>query len=967
MINKRSPLLQASIGLIFLYFVGFLVFQPRNNQEENLSEDSDKMALAAGRMEYELETSKDPATGTIPNERLIKANNIKLARQAERVADPNINLSWIERGPNNVGGRSRSVLFDASDTTDNTVFVGAVGGGLWYSSQFKSADPNWLPVNDFFENIAVTAIAQDPNNAAIIYFGTGEGYYNIDALRGNGIWKSSDGGSTWTQLSSTNNSTFYYVQDIVVEPENSYVFVSTRDGGVQLSKDGGGTWSQVLGSSVGAGGTNRASDLEVSSSGQIFATLGIFSTGSVFKTNTSGSTKGDVGNWTDITPSGSYHRIEMAVAPSNSQILYAVCQDASGNGVNGMFKSTNAGSSWSSITIPNYVGSTDDFSRGQAWYDLICQVDPGDANTVWVGGIDTHRSTDGGNTWSQFSYWYLDPSSPNYIHADHHDIQFLPNTADAAVWATDGGLSYSTNTNAGTPTFQTKNSGYNVTQFYGGGIVSAAGSNNMLAGAQDNGTHSFSASGENNTIQVTGGDGAYSHIDANDSNFQISAYVYNNYWYTNNNWSSYSSVSYSNYGLFINPTDFDDETNILYCADFPGDLTRVVFSPSATPGYLDINELNNGQITALKVDPNVSNRVWVNSKSNSGTWQEILKIDNANASTYAGMNITTYPITGMGKTLTVSCIQVEEGDSNHIVLTSSNYGVNQIWESIDGGSSWQIQDGDLPDMPVRWFVFHPDGGDTAYIATDLGVWYTSDLNGSSTHWVSASNSSLPNVSVRMLQYRASDRTLMAITHGRGVFTATIPDLTVPTDSVLVLGSGTINAGTYAGDSIHASCTIQTDSIVSFIGTRAVVLAPDFTVQAGATFSATVTGVPPVMLQQIPEPIPYEYAFIPPKSDDLSGFQVPINEVGKESIGALRLYPNPVFQEATISWYQPIAQNLTILIMDVNGRAVKYLKQSEFTSSGKQQISFFVNSLQAGTYYVVVSGEDMRMTRAFVKQ
>jgi photosystem II stability/assembly factor-like uncharacterized protein len=967
--------LPSSSKYILSYFIGFIsivglfFWYSHDAQLDRGEEDEgDKMALAAGRMEYELEISKDPSTGTIPNERLIEANNVKLSRQQLRVnARSGTELAWTDRGPNNVGGRSRAVLFDASDVTDNTVFAGAVGGGLWYTNQFKSADPNWLPVNDFFENIAVTAIAQDPTNNAIIYFGTGEGYYNGGALRGNGIWKTTDGGSSWTQLSSTNNSTFYYVQDIVVEPENGYVYASTRDGGVQLSKDGGSTWTQVLGSGVSYGSNNQASDLEVGPTGQVFATLGIFSQGAVYKTNTTGPTKGNLGNWTNITPADSFHRVEIAVAPSNGNIIYAVCQDNAGYGVDGMFKSTDGGSNWNPITIPNYIGSSQDFTRGQAWYNLICQVDPSDPNMVWVGGIDAHRSTDGGNNWTQFSYWYLDPSSINYIHADQHDIKFLPNTSDAAVWATDGGLSYSTNTNAMTPTFQTKNTGYNVTQFYGGGIAAEAGSNNMLAGAQDNGTHKFGSSGENSTTEVTGGDGAYTHIDATDSNFQISAYTYNNYWYTTNNWASYTQVFDSDNGLFINPTDFDDESNILYAANAPGNLTRISGFPSSyNTEYFNFTGLKGGQITALKTDPNTGNRVWVNSKNGTGSWQEILKIDNANASAVGGMSITAYPVTNMGKSLTVSCIQVEDGNPNHLVITSSNYGVNQIWETKDGGSSWQIQDGDLPDMPVRWFMFHPDGADSAYIATDLGVWYTDNLNGSSTNWVPANNSSMPNVSVRMLQYRASDRTLMAITHGRGVFTATISS----SDTIRDLGTGVLASGSYTPNSgqiiLNSSNTILSGSNITFTAPEAINLKPGFTVQSGATFSATISSGARLPAAY-PEPVPYEYAYIPPRVDWSARSKVETQQSTSLDKASFKIYPNPVVDQMVFEWNQEVAQNHSILITDLNGKMVKAIRQSEFFPKGFQRISFNLASLPSGNYFISLVGESGKQTLPFIKQ
>ena len=123
-------------------------------------------------------------------------------------------LAWQERGPSNVGGRTRAVLYDANDAANGykKVWAGSVSGGLWFTNDITTAQPQWHRVNDFLSNIAITTIAQNPANTQEIYVGTGEGWFNLDFVRGLGIWKSSDGGVTWSQLASTNNSSFHFVQ-----------------------------------------------------------------------------------------------------------------------------------------------------------------------------------------------------------------------------------------------------------------------------------------------------------------------------------------------------------------------------------------------------------------------------------------------------------------------------------------------------------------------------------------------------------------------------------------------------------------------------------------------------------------------------------------------------------------------------------------------------------------------------------
>ena len=193
-------------------------------------------------MAYEFELTKDPALNIVPRERLLVAENYRLQKLASlsrtTTAVPGIN--WSERGPSNVGGRTRSLLYDANDAGNGykKVFAGSTGGGIWVTTDITAATPTWTRIDDLLGNLAVTTLAQDPSNTQNIYAGTGEGWFNSDAIRGLGIWKSSNGGTSWSQLTSTSNSTFYYVQKVVVT-STGVVLAATRNGGAQRSTDGG--------------------------------------------------------------------------------------------------------------------------------------------------------------------------------------------------------------------------------------------------------------------------------------------------------------------------------------------------------------------------------------------------------------------------------------------------------------------------------------------------------------------------------------------------------------------------------------------------------------------------------------------------------------------------------------------------------------------------------------------------------
>ena len=162
-------------------------------------------------MEQNFFMTMDPALRRVPSERLARAfEAAELSRSRnQRTVD------WTEHGPDNVGGRTRAIMFDPNDATYKKFWAGGVAGGLWYTDDITADSPVWNQINDFWANIAVTTITYDPTNTDIYYVGTGEGWYNIGAVRGGGIWKTTDGGNTWSLLSYTiDNDEFYYVQKI---------------------------------------------------------------------------------------------------------------------------------------------------------------------------------------------------------------------------------------------------------------------------------------------------------------------------------------------------------------------------------------------------------------------------------------------------------------------------------------------------------------------------------------------------------------------------------------------------------------------------------------------------------------------------------------------------------------------------------------------------------------------------------
>jgi Secretion system C-terminal sorting domain len=769
---------------ITVFLLATTIFLQCRHQDKLLTvsseEEMDGMEQA---MRQEFLMTRDPQLNVIPAQRLETARAymqtlLPGGGSAARI----MSLGWQERGPNNIGGRTRSVMIDKRDATGNTVFAGSISGGLFKTTNFTSPSCTWTVVNDFLPNLAITNVVQDNNNLNIMYASTGEGWFNIDAIRGAGIFKSIDGGTTWNQMPST--ADFEYMQDFVID-NNGNLYVALRNlissnRGVMRSTDGGVTWTQVLGAPLPGFNTGRAADLEVASNGDIYASLGLvgaaFTNRSVLMKSsaTNGANTGALGTWVDVLPIRGLvtQRVEIAVAPSDPQRVYLLMQDSATDQVIGTYRSFNGGSTWDSVASPAAVNNG---ANSQAWYDLIAAVDPNNADILVAGGVNMAKSTDAGVTWTTIT-------TSNTVHVDHHFLQY--NGSSKLIDGNDGGVYYSENINAASPTFSSKNNGYNVTQFYACAFH-PTNANYFLAGAQDNNTQKFTVAGINTTTPVVGGDGGFCHIDQTDGQIQIASTTSNNYFRSTNGGNNFSSLGAginNNRGQFINPTDFDNNNKILYCGDDPGKyffITGLATTPSGT--VVSIPTMGTREVTAVKIDPSTANTIWVGASfgTPNALSPQVLKISNANT---ASPTILSSSFISVAAGAAISNIDVDPANANNVLVTLSNYGIVSVWESTNGGTSWTNIEGNLPDMPVHWGIFAPanaqlngaGGGDGGILlATELGVWTTSQINGASTQWI-PNNSGLANVSTYMLRYRPSDNLVVAATHGRGLFTTILP-------------------------------------------------------------------------------------------------------------------------------------------------------------------------------------------------
>ncbi|MEO5571671.1 MAG: PKD domain-containing protein [Bacteroidia bacterium] len=760
-------------GLFFVNPYSVKKLKPKTvfeNLKEQVQEEGglplrDRMDLA---MKQEFELTKDPAINTVPRERLINAyyyaEQLRAQSANGRVMGAIPGMNWVERGPNNCGGRTRAIMIDPSDATKKTAWCGGVGGGLWKTTDITVAAPAWISINDLFANLAITSICSNPASTQIMYFGTGEGYYNADAIRGNGIWKSADGGATWSQLAATTGLNYYYINRVIVHPTGD-VYTTTRSG-LFRSQDAGVTWNRVLGSSAPGGAvTDNFSDVEIAADNSIWAsTLG--GNGGIYR-----SANGNAGTWTILNtgangfPSTGFARVDIACAPNNAAVCYAFVE--SGSTLLNFYKTTNTGASWTTLTRPVDAdgGIGNDLTRGQAWYDMSIAVDPNNSNTLFVGGVDLFKSSNGGTSWQQVSHWYGGFGFQN-VHADQHIVLFEPGNSNVCYFGNDGGIWRTSNATAAIPTISSRHDNYNVTQFYACAMNPGANSNNFLAGSQDNGSHRYLSAGMNATTQPTGGDGMFCHIDQDQPQYQFTSYVYSNYYRSTNTGASFSTLtSGNNNGSFVNPTDYDNAANNLYACYTNGNYSRILNAPvSNTLTSIAIAAFNGGKVTHVSCSQNTTNKVFFG--INNG---RVVRVDNADQAAPTGVYINS----GFGMPGTsVSCIAIENGNDNHLLVTYSSYGVNSVWETSNGGTSWTSVEGNIPDIPVRWALFNPLINTQAVLATELGAWSTDLLSGAATNWA-PSNTGLANVSTHMMQIRSSDNMVIAATHGRGLYSCDV--------------------------------------------------------------------------------------------------------------------------------------------------------------------------------------------------
>ena len=810
---------------------------------------------------YEL--TIDPSTGSPDySSKQEVLNRIERQKNLRKYAVPGQSIAtpWYTIGPNNEAGRTRAAIFDLADgPAYDRVIAGGVSGGLWENTKISDENQPWSRIEGVPGNLAVSVIVQDEDNHAIIYAGTGESYTSGDAS-GNGIYKSTNGGTDWIQVYGNKTQTatqttnedvdgYFYINDIVLydHDQNSAtpnhifaalgssghskmnnVYLDTFVYGLYKSIDSGLTWSRIddILSPDGLS-LDHINDLEVQT---VSNRLWMSSTRNIYGEPGGNFWYSDDGtNFTKASPTWEdvpvdIRRTEIAPSATDTDTHYILAK------VNGEANFYKTSDNFVTIqTLPEPIDqedgmSTTDFTRGQSSYDLEIEVDPNNDNIIYAGGINWHRSEDGGQNWSQISKWapscnvcwFPESLKSSIVHADQHGLYFHPGDSDRAIVVNDGGVAYasSLSTASDTSVFTDMEDDFITTQFYRVAQTPAdfSGSDMVIGGTQDNGTFRLNNSQLNKTngITVSSGDGAATFFDQIGGDYMITNYVYNNSitrfdYDSNGNEIGSSDLSTSlpsNEGSFINPAALDSYNDVYFSNAGSGKI-RVITDLATTPATFLISNVSSADdyVTSLEVSSHTTNTTTLFVGLRSGGVKKI-----TNAAVDGGSTISVLR-TGAGS---VSDIHIGETEDD-IYVTYYNYGItSNILYSDDGGTTFVNKEGDFPNIPVFSILHNPYESEEVIIGTELGVWRTSNFSNANPSW-SVADEGMSDVAVYDMVFRgptALDNRVVAATYGRGIYVGSFSANTNPpisqTDSITVAEGGTATTTTGGATSVLAN-------------------------------------------------------------------------------------------------------------------------------------------------------------------
>lgn len=634
---------------------------------------------------------------------------------------PSLSDTWTELGPTYINqtsgwnpgvGRITGIAVDRTNT--DHIIVGANTGGVWRSFD---GGQSWTPLNDFFTNLSVYSVAIDPQDSNTYFFGSSSGI----------IFKSTDSGATWTQIADMSNS---LINKILIHPSDSEImFASSQNAGVYGSRDGGVSWQSLI-----TGGRGYDVEFKPGDQNTVYASgSGFFKSvdGGITFTNVSGFTSGAK---------------MIGVSAADPEIVYVL--EANGGIFGGFYKSTNSGDSFSELNHAgkNYFGysTTAQDDRGQAPRDMDIAVSPSNADEVHIAGILTWRSTDAGVTFQCTSDWIPGNAAGANIGYCHADVDFMEFVGDTLFVGSDGGIFKADNTtNINASYYEDLTSGLGIRQFYRIG-VSQTQDVVITGGSQDNGSSVYTETlGWRDWL---GADGMEGFVDKTNPSRLYGTSQGGQLYRSTNGGSSYNGLSEPGQGGGEWVTPFEQDPlaeNTIYVG-----YNVVHKSINSGSSWTSISQAFSGDLDELKIAP--SNNL-IMYAVNAGT---LYKTVDGGATNWETM-------TSPGGT--INYISIHPTNPNKIAIASTSS--LKVYVSEDGGVSWVDYKKNLPNFSALSVVWDDNGQDGLYLGMDYGIFY---IDNRFSEWQPYSNL-LPNVIINELEINVTNGLLYAATYGRGLW------------------------------------------------------------------------------------------------------------------------------------------------------------------------------------------------------
>ncbi len=780
-------------------------------------------------------------------------------------------------------GRVNAIAFDPYDA--DVMYAGTPGGGLWKTTNRGNS---WVGLTDNLPSLGVSDVVVHPTDPNTIYMSTGDNDgQNTPCF---GILKSIDGGNTWSNVFPVNTNGQYF-DELLIHPNNPDTIFSAGTRGVERSYDGGANWTNVL--------TANLEDIVFHPTNpDIMYAVGYGGDNGYYKTTDGGNTWTQGANGLSSPVSGGVGRMMVAVTADEPDYVFILVATTS-NDFEGLYRSTNSGQSFSQRS-----GTSVGLNFTQSWYDLALNVNPANADDVFIGDFPFYKSTNGGQSWQRTD---RNGFGPNSLHVDIHDIEFSPITGDMWV-GSDGGVYESvgaTGTN-----WRSRNQGLSITQFYrlGTSVFDYA---DIIGGSQDNSTMRYDGS---SWRFVSGGDGMECLLSWSDPNFYASSSQNGFIQRNGNGWITPNSTGET--GAWTTPFIQDPNDGKTFYAGFQN-----IWRTTDAVNWTKLSSLGGANIAQIDV-PQLAQGFFIYASSGGAFYRSLDK----------GVSWETLSFNdGQGTFLDMA---VDPQRPNVVYASHSN----GVWKTTDAGSNWTDISGSLPDLPVEAIVYQNGSKEALYVGTSVGIYYRDSTLGDWEPFMD----NLPNVRIRELEISYCFGKIRAATYGRGIWESDL----YPNGYRIVSADVEVDYGTGAND---ASIEIKP---------RGGVGPYTYWWNTGAT-TATLSNLSPrqyIFTVTDKNHCRYEEVYT------LTATSIDDQLIGIE---ALKAFPNPVTNQLFVELDAAQPGDLRLTLLNAIGQ--KAYQEAVEVMPGKNKFSLPMQELAAGVYVLEVSQGSQKAHIKLVKQ